>query len=361
MEVSIFSHYTALNAVRSTRTWRGEIPWPACTPEEQRRALTASTGRLTDIDPAQLRALGVLPDSPVRADGTRAESIHILVSDRDRRVTWNGGAPHYVTGALPTESLLRVTSGVYICRPELAFIQVAPMSTFADLLKLGYELMGLYTLKPNGTYGFAPCEQAMTQDSLTCYLDRANGMRGTQIARQALPYLLERSRSPMETAMVLMLTLPHGRGGFGLKQPLLNHTVQLTEQAQKACGRSSIECDAFFPEALVDLEYNSFYHNNEQQRRRDDERAAALACMGIQVISVSISQFCNLEKLEAIARLIAKRSHRQYRIRSKTHAVKQAALHGTLCEGLGAPDIVHTPSRRPSESADFYDDFDAIC
>ena len=209
METLIFSHNTALNAIRSTRTWRGEISWRPCTPEEQRRALATSTARLAALDLQQLRSLGVISDAAANpGSAEQPEAIHILVNSSNRRAHWKGCVPHVSSTDFPANSLRRVTQGIYVPCPELLFIQMAAVLDFAELLVLGLELMGLYTLKPSDEDGFAPCEAAMTEDSLTRYLERARGLDGIKQARRALPYLLERSRSPMETAMALMFSLP---------------------------------------------------------------------------------------------------------------------------------------------------------
>ena len=270
METLIFSHNTALNAIRSTRTWRGEISWRPCTPEEQRRALATSTARLAALDLQQLRSLGVISDAAANpGSAEQPEAIHILVNSSNRRAHWKGCVPHVSSTNFPANSLRRVTQGIYVPCPELLFIQMAAVLDFAELLVLGLELMGLYTLKPSDEDGFAPCEAAMTEDSLTRHLERARGLDGIKQARRALPYLLERSRSPMETAMALMFSLPRCHGGFGCGKPQLNHTIKLSDKAREACGRAEIECDAYYKEACIDLEYNSAYHNNEKQRQLD--------------------------------------------------------------------------------------------
>ena len=359
METLIFSHSTALNAIRSTRTWRGEISWRPCTAEEQKAALESSTARFASLDLRHLRALGVIPDAAANPEvAERPEAIHILVNSSNRRAHWKGCVTHVSSTGLPDNSLRRVTQGVYVPCPELLFIQMATVLDFSELLVLGLELMGMYTLRPNDEDGFVPCEAVMTEDSLTEYLGSARGVDGIKQARRALPYLLERSRSPMETAMALMFSLPRCHGGFGCGKPQLNHTIKLNDKAREACGRTEIECDAYYKEARIDLEYNSIYHNNEKQRQRDDERTAALACMDIQVIPVSASQFKILERLEAIARLIIERANRRYRAVSGRQAVVQANLHGILTEGLNEPPETDSRSEESPENRDSQDELE---
>lgn len=348
MNPVIFCRESALHAIRSSRTWRNGIFWEQLNEHEQAEVLRDASSRLDDCDFEQLIRLGVAhePKSNERTE------LHVLVSHPNKRNRTEPILPHSCSVELPPGSLLRLTSGVYIAKPELCFVQMAAVLDTPHLLKLGFELMGLYTLPADGGIGFTPSEPAMTVDSLTAYLDALPRIKGKHNARRALAYLLERSRSPMESATAIMFATPQLYGGFGSEQPTLNHKVELSEKAQKACDLTEIECDAFFAEAMTDLEYDSVYHNNEQQRQRDTERETAFACMGIVVVRISASQFKDLNKLEAIARLLARRSGKRYRVRTRKHALRQAILHGALSE-----DLADSPAE-DGEKADADDEND---
>ena len=115
METLIFSHSTALNAIRSTRTWRGEISWRPCTAEEQKAALESSTARFASLDLRHLRALGVIPDAAANPEvAERPEAIHILVNSSNRRAHWKGCVPHVSSTGLPDNSLRSDTQGGYV-------------------------------------------------------------------------------------------------------------------------------------------------------------------------------------------------------------------------------------------------------
>ena len=346
MNPVIFCRETALHAIRSSRTWRNGIFWEHLDEREQAEVLRDASSRLGDCDFEQLIRLGVAhePKSNEHAE------LHVLVSRSNKRSRTEPILPHSCSVKLPPGSLLKLTSGVYIVKPELCFVQMAAVLDVPHLFKLGFELMGIYTLPADGSFGFTPSEPAMTVDSLTAYLGALPPIKGKRNALQALPYLLERSRSPMESATVIMLATPQLYGGFGMEQPTLNHKIELNEEARKACELTEIECDAFFAASLVDLEYDSVYHNNEQQRQRDTERETAFACMDIIVVRISASQFKDLNKLEAIARLLARRGGKQYRVRTRKHKLQQALLHGALSEDL---------SDGPSDNGEKGDDDDA--
>lgn len=339
MEPSVFSHDTALHALRGTRMRRNTVPWEPLDAARQQEVLALATGARDRLDIDYLRGIGIIPD-PADEDDQAAEpeAIHLLTRQRVVASRRPGIVAHRCDVALPPGSLLQADTDIFVCSPELTFVQIAASGNEAATLKIGYELMGLYTLRTDGQQETVPAEQAMTVQSLTDYLAQLPPTRGRRKAARLLRFLCERSRSPLETGAALLLHLPHVRGGFNTERPLLNHRIELTEQAQSACSRSSIECDLHFPKARIDVECNSTYHNSEHQRRLDDERATALAAMGILVIPVSIPQIEDLDKLEAVARIITRRGGGKYRPRAKAFPVRQSALHAEILKDFEKPE-----------------------
>ena len=317
---------------------RNTVPWEPLDAARQQKALALASGARDRLDIDYLRGIGIIPD-PADEDDQTAEPdpTHLLTQQRAVASRRPGIVTHRCDVALPPGSLLQVDANTIVCSPELTFVQIAASGNAAATLKIGYELMGLYTLRTDNQQEIVPAEQAMTIQSLTDYLEQLPPTRGRRKAAELLPLLCERSRSPLETDTALMLHLPHIRGGFNTELPLLNYRIELTGQAQSACSRSSIECDLYFPKARVDVECNSTYHNSEQQRRLDDERATALAAMGILVIPVSIPQIEDLDKLEAVARIITRRGGGKYRPRTKGFPVRQSTLHAEILKDFEKP------------------------
>lgn len=338
MEPTIFCHTTALHALRSSRIWRGCIPWPALSLEQQRDVLHAANGHRDRIDASWLEGLGVIPK---REDDVR-EPMHLLVANRSVHAKRPDIRTHQCSIDLPEGSLLKVATDCYACSPALTLIQLAATVEDTDILKIAYEFMGLYTLHTEQGRDAVPAAQAMTIPSLKHYLQQLPKTKGSAVVRSLLPHLAERSRSPLETATTLLLTMPGVHGGFGLKMPKLNYEVELDPEVAEAFGRHTIECDLFFKDARVDVECNSRYHNNEHQRQLDDERSSALASMGILVLPISISQLEDLNKLESTVKTIAARSGIRYRPRAKKRALRQATLQAALLGDFSGTELKDT-------------------
>lgn len=347
MEPTIFCHTTALHALRSSRTWRGCIPWPALFSGRQRDVLRAANGHRDRIDVPWLEGLGIIP----KREGDAPGPMHLLVANRSVHAKRPGIRTHQCSIDLPEGSLLEVATDCYVCSPALTLVQLAATAERADILKIAYEFMGLYTLPAEQDGEASRAAQALTIPSLKQYLRRLPKTKGSGIVRDLLPHLAERSRSPLETATTLLLTTPGAHGGFGLKMPSLNYKVELDSEVAEAFGRQTIECDLYFEDARVDIECNSRYHNNEHQRQLDDERASALASMDILVLPVSISQLTDLNKLERIAKTIAARSGARYRPRAKKRLLRQATLQAALLEDFRGEEP-GTAAEQAEESGD---------
>lgn len=342
MEPTIFCHTTALHALRSSRIWRGRIPWPALSPERQRDVLLAANGHRDRIDVPWLEGLGVIP----RHEGVSVrEPMHLLVADRSVHSRRPGIRTHQCTIDLPEGSLLEVAADCYVCSPALTLIQLAAGAERTDVLKIAYEFLGLYTLHTERGNEAVWASPALTVSSLARYLQQLSRIKGLEAVRSLLPHLAERSRSPIETATTLLLCSPGAHGGFGLEMPRLNHKIELDSKTAKTYGRKAIECDLYFKDARVDVECNSRYHNNERQRRLDDERTAALASMGILVLPASISQLNDPDKLENIAQTIAARSGARYRPRAKKRLLRQTALQAAVLEDFCGTALESDPMR----------------
>lgn len=130
--------------------------------------------------------------------------------------------------------------------------------------------------------------------------------------------------------MALILTLPYRYGGYGFPFPQMNMPIDLTAQEQANSLLGFARGDAVWPEAKLDLEYDSSaFHTNE--KRADDElRKNTLIHAGYTVISVTPNQLTNIERFEQIVEIIAPLLCKQIHRKDKGRTPGRIALFRRL-------------------------------
>ena len=84
----------------------------------------------------------------------------------------------------------------------------------------------------------------------------------------------------------------------------MNYEVKANPAARALTGKSCFRCDLCWPEAKLDVEYQSREsHSGEKKRIEDSRRANALASMGWTVVSVTNDELDSLAATDAIADL----------------------------------------------------------
>lgn len=128
---------------------------------------------------------------------------------------------------LPTQGPLRV----FVASPELVFMQLASLLSPLDAIAVGYALCSSYLLDPIGKGGVrerrGEDSPLATRASIADYLARAKGAKGSAKASRALRFVLEGSRSPMESGLAMAFGLPARYGGFALGELALNEEMSI--------------------------------------------------------------------------------------------------------------------------------------
>lgn len=194
---------------------------------------------------------------------------------------------HVLGGELEADSLLRIAPGVLVTDIRLTALLSAQDLTFFELVEYYCEICGTYDLPFGTDDGYRERAPLTTVAALSSYFERlAMRVRGSKDARRALRYVREGLRSPLETAMVMMLALPRAMGGFGMRGLLTDHRLEIPPHARHLTRRSFLICDAYLPSLKIDFEYHGFGHDEEEQATIDDERINTLRAMGIRVIAI---------------------------------------------------------------------------
>lgn len=260
-----------------------------------------------------------------------SDPIHILVAHPSERRLLSGVSCHVLPSGLEGGGLLKMPGMALSVGPELAFLLAANELSLPRLLELGYEFCGHYRLNPGSPTGFDEAPPLTSPSKLGAFVEKAGGARGTRAAKRALAYLRANSRSPMETVITALLCLPPRLGGYGLPLPYLNYRVNVPKDGRKAASNRYYLCDMFWPDARLDVEYDSDReHTGPDRIAADAKRRNGLASLGITVIAVTKQQAFNCDAMDEVAHGIAKQLGRRLRMGGKDWVKARADLRRQL-------------------------------
>lgn len=238
--------------------------------------------------------------------------------------------------------------GSRYCSTEFAFLLLARDLTIPELALFAYEQCGTYAIDESDPKGFVTdCVQRTTKDRLCDFLEECPGAPGSDKAHQALRWIADRSASPMESCLTLLLCLPQRLGGFGLPLPELNRKLSPSELSSwpSLASSRSVKADLIWLDALFALEYDSdLAHTGRDRIARDSKRRVVFAAMRIQSISVTNEQITDTEEMMRVARLVAKALGRRLNRCGKAFR----ARHATLRELLLSFTVSSKDDGRPS-------------
>lgn len=336
----VLSGATALRALRRERRISSEITWCPVEPNEQIDAMRRATCLSSLIDLEDLERLGILVEN---------EQIDLAVGRIAKRTATPPVIAHCI-GNLGEDGLMRVAKELYALSPAALTLDLARDSSFEGLLALMEELSGNWSLperplgtneledsldfidKPCGYYESAP---VLDLEELRSFHAAATRMRGRKAAETAVKYAVGGSRSPMEAIMNCVFALPHEYGGLNCRPVETNRKIAMDETAHALSGLPYVIADAYLPRFNTILEYNGSYHDDATIRRRDEARTLGLMSMGIDVYRLNSDQLRDPNALEAIARMIYRRSGRFFRPRAKCYQQKHLQLLNGLRKAFG--------------------------
>ena len=248
------------------------------------------------------------------------EPLDVLVASEKVKQTVAGVRCHVCSGELPVGSLIPIVGPgdieLYICCPELVFIQMASRTDPTGTIYYGTALSSEYRLDPVARGGVALREHTdeplTTPARIATYLDRAAGVRGCKLAEKAQPYLLGRARSPKEAALGLMLSLPVRLGGYHLGAVTLNERIEIPDGIDRfGVPRTSTR----YPDIIirnrdrtgrpraVAADYDAFaVHADAHAMARDARRRNELATMeGFTYFTITTDEARDFEYMEKLA------------------------------------------------------------
>lgn len=215
--------------------------------------------------------------------------------------------------------------------PEALFLTLAKTHSQIELIQIGFELCGYYSLF-NGKGGFWKRHPLSTRERIIAYLQTATGCQGRIKALEAARFILDGSRSPMETATAMLLTLPKRLGGSGFSGAVLNKEINLSEQHRFLGTAEMRECDLYWAKQKVAVEYDSTAFHGGDHFKKDVRRRIELGTKHISVITFTIDTLRNKNQFrQAELDLAARLGKSPRKTRQNTEAYH--SLHELLFEG----------------------------
>jgi len=237
--------------------------------------------------------------------------VHILLARPGNRRESILAIQHVFSLETPIGCFMNTGKRFVVSSPEFCFLQMAEQMDLVELIELGYELCGNYSLplpndKQKPKKGFYDRSSLTNTTKLGMFLKSMPGARGHRKAMRALQYLQDGSASPMETKLAMFLTLPYKLGGYGFSIPKLNHRILLSKTERKYFSKEYYVCDLFWPETKTAVEYDSdLFHTGSDRIANDSKRRNALTSIGVSVITVTKQQLYNSNELGRVSRVLS--------------------------------------------------------
>ena len=255
-----------------------------------------------------VRAAGVLHRDLARLL-LNEDRVHVLVNKRAGCRVNKRLVSHLCTGALPRQPFACVAKDLYAAVPNFALCQKAALEKDAvALLLLLWEACGTYQTSATGFAERYQVTPITTFRSLALFVASNSAVRGARKIARLLRYVSAYAASPREAQLALLLGLPLRYGGYNLGIPQMNWRVEAKGEARSIARRSHFRCDLCWPEARIDMEYQSReMHGGEEKRVDDSRRANALTEMGWTVVGVTGDELASITATDAIADALRKR------------------------------------------------------
>lgn len=234
--------------------------------------------------------------------------VDILVPSRAQLRYIKGFKHHSACGRFTDAPFFDAGGGVLVCSAPLLFVQLCRGKTLEQCIKIGSNICGLYSLEPSSPDGIVGRNQLATKEELSTFVKAHPRLRGSRNAAAALPWILERARSPKETELAMAFYLPKRLGGYGFAPPVMNAPVEIDGEAREISDDYSNEVDVYWPDQKIGFEYNSYSrHGDARKFGLDRRRALALRSMDIIVEFVTNEQLGDPHQLAVLAHILEER------------------------------------------------------
>lgn len=138
------------------------------------------------------------------------------------------------------------------------------------------------------------------------FLASSNHLLGKSLLAKALHYARDESRSPMETCLWIVLTMPHAYGLFGLDGAKLNTPIVPTATQRAMMRHKTLTPDILWESQGCAVEYQGVEeHTSKAARAEDNRRLNDYQTCGIRAHFVGFEDVRTAAGLDRLARQIA--------------------------------------------------------
>lgn len=289
--------------------------------------------------------------------GFLGERLHYSVNDPDERRTRDEIIVHSFRRGFPPGSILRLSNGMAICSPELTFVQMGSLLPPIHLACFGMCLCGIFAVSPStgdeslrgdgegSPFRRLPERRTLVEKArIAAFVEAHGNVAGSKNAKKALRLMVERSRSPMESATALMLCAPASAGGYALPAPRLNCRIDLPSWLHggtRSSGRNSFgskpyaECDFMFSNEgrLLLADYHGGWdHRGEENVHHDSLKVNAFENLGYPYFVITKQQVFDLALFDKLADQIRVSLKIRFRTTAKDYGLKKRTLHAQLVD-----------------------------
>lgn len=346
----ILTHDTALTY---WSTYCANTPYRYCTPAEAQSAVATTKGTITASDiRAVRRACKLFEHLPERID--------LLVPTPNDHRTCNGYKLRSWTRPISSGMIVRPdipaieVEGrrfvILVVSPEMTFVEMARKVEFAELVEFGGELCGQFAIAPLSKYGLINLRPRTTPKRIEAFLKNAVGTPGVKLARKALLHLPVPSRSPKESQIAMLISLPRRHGGLAHRRPNLNRVVNPSPEIQAILGSKFCISDLSWGDQVV-LEYDSYDFHDKEQAERDARKRNAYRLLGLDVVTMTYGQLLDLDTFTTLVESLGPSVVKRQRPLTPRDLERRRKLHWFLLHGARYPRFTD-PSLVDSEPGD---------
>ena len=134
--------------------------------------------------------------------------LEVMVFDRRNARYAMGCQCHVSSKRFSSSRFIELGDDIFIIGIELCALQAATYLSFRELVEYYFELCGAYSLGTGSSTSYTERFALTSTERLKQFFNSLTRCDGLTLARKAIQCVRDGCRSPMETAFVMMLTLP---------------------------------------------------------------------------------------------------------------------------------------------------------